>query len=248
MAGDPSELAVVTLNICRTRRDWRARRELIVDELAALAPDVIALQEVAVFRRQARWIARAIAKRTGRPYRAWVVRKRGWRGLIEGVAILTWLPARIDRTALGGTRVTIAATVTLPNGAVARVYSVHLQHRGENEAVRVAQLSRVIEHARRGGIPAIIAGDCNARPDSPTLGAARDAGYTSAYAAANGSEPPKTAPAGPPGTPGNTIDYVLAGRGTTVLACRLAFAQTARSQPGLFPSDHFGLAARLRVG
>lgn len=248
MSDDGRQLTVVPLNVCRMRLNWRVRRWLIVDELAELAPDVIALQEVATGRRQAAWIARQVARRSGRPYRAWVVRKRGWHGLLEGVAILTPLPARIERLALGGSRVAVAATVTLPSGVAARVYSVHLEHRGENEALRTRQLLRVVAHARAAGVPAIVAGDCNARPDSPTLRTAYDAGYISAYAAANGAEPAKTAPSGPAEAPGNTLDYVLAGPGTTVVDCGIAFAELAPGRPGVFPSDHFGLAARLGIG
>jgi hypothetical protein len=80
------------------------------------------------------------------------------------------------------------------------------------------------------------------------------AGFRSAYRVANGAEPDVTWPSGllapamdtdgPPGC----LDYIWL-RGTIVVDdCRLTFDRPAVGDPGLYPSDHLGLAAHLTVG
>lgn len=45
-----------------------------------------------------------------------------------------------------------------------------------------------------------------------------------------------------------TIDYIFVSRGVEVLEVWVAFDQPNASDKTLYPSDHFGLMARLRVG
>src|SRR5688500_8160625 len=46
LANGTDTLTVVTLNLWHDQQDWPRRRALIIDELRALRPDVICLQEV----------------------------------------------------------------------------------------------------------------------------------------------------------------------------------------------------------
>jgi mRNA deadenylase 3'-5' endonuclease subunit Ccr4 len=50
-------IKLVTFNLLNKPSRWHDRRELIVEELKRLQPDVIALQEVALPHNNARWIA-----------------------------------------------------------------------------------------------------------------------------------------------------------------------------------------------
>jgi hypothetical protein len=49
------------------------------------------------------------------------------------------------------------------------------------------------------------------------------------------------------GDPG-CLDYIWLRGPITVESCRLAFNRPAVDDPTLFPSDHFGLSARVRIG
>jgi endonuclease/exonuclease/phosphatase family metal-dependent hydrolase len=80
------------------------------------------------------------------------------------------------------------------------------------------------------------------------------AGFTSASVAANGAEPPVTWPSGlqapamdTDGDP-NCLDYVWVRGSVQVEDVRLVFNRPAVGDPTLYPSDHFGVAAHVRIG
>ena len=58
---------VVTLNLEQDHKRWYARRELVVDQLAALQPDVIAFNEICVPLQTGRWLQRRTCERLGIP-------------------------------------------------------------------------------------------------------------------------------------------------------------------------------------
>jgi len=82
----------------------------------------------------------------------------------------------------------------------------------------------------------------------------RTAGYRSAYLEVNHAEPDVTWPSGldapAPDTEGppGCLDYIWIRGAITVESCRLVFDRPAVGDPGLYPSDHLGLAARLTIG
>ena len=82
----------------------------------------------------------------------------------------------------------------------------------------------------------------------------RGAGFASAYAAANGTEPAVTWPSGlvAPGmdTDGDPdcLDYIWVRGAVGVAEARLCFDRPAVGDPTLYPSDHLGVAARLVLG
>ena len=49
------------------------------------------------------------------------------------------------------------------------------------------------------------------------------------------------------GDPG-CLDYIWVRGSIVVDECRLVFDRPAVDDPGLYPSDHFGLSAHLEVG
>jgi endonuclease/exonuclease/phosphatase family metal-dependent hydrolase len=99
-----------------------------------------------------------------------------------------------------------------------------------------------------------VLGDFNAEPDEPTYRHMLGAGYRSAFAEANGAEPPVTWPSGlqapamdtdgPPGC----LDYIWLRGDVRVIDARLAFDRPDPTDPTLYPSDHLGLAAHLEIG
>ena len=102
--------------------------------------------------------------------------------------------------------------------------------------------------------PLIVVGDFNAEPVESTYAQMVEAGFRSSHAEANGAEPAVTWPSGiraqgmdVDGDPG-CLDYIWVRGPITVESCSLAFDRPALDDPTLYPSDHLGLRARIRVG
>jgi hypothetical protein len=81
----------------------------------------------------------------------------------------------------------------------------------------------------------------------------QDAGFRSAHLEANGSEPEVTWPSGiqapgmdVDGDPG-CLDYIWLRGSISAETCALAFDRPAVDDATLYPSDHLGLAARVRL-
>src|SRR5215212_5816383 len=83
---------VATLNLEQDHKRWTARRGLIVDELCALKPDIVALNEVCVPLQSARWLRDAVTETTGIEYA--LIQQTKVNGLAdtEGEALLTRFP------------------------------------------------------------------------------------------------------------------------------------------------------------
>lgn len=240
---DETQLRVVTLNLYRTRARWRRRRPLIVQELARLAPDVVMFQEVDMLRGQAADLAAALGRLSpARDYRAFVSRKRGWRGLLEGVAVVTWLPVMGAATlALGADRIAGRVRVSAGAGNI-DLYSVHLSG-GRHERLRLEQAEVLSRAIAENGALAVVAGDLNAGPGTAPLQALEP--LRSAHLVANGAEPARSVGWSGPDEPGQVLDYILVSPGIGVIDCKVAFA--GRDSHGTRASDHYGLAATLAL-
>ncbi|MGI8925834.1 MAG: endonuclease/exonuclease/phosphatase family protein [Tepidiformaceae bacterium] len=250
-SGDPAaEFTVVTLNMHGVWPGWWRRERLLLDQLAALAPDIVALQEVAVWWPQARWLAwRLGRRRPGAHFRAFVARKQGWRAAAQGLAILSRLPMERPRLVdLGNAgRVAQVAAVTTETHARVVLANAHLSHGGGSGEERLAQARALLAQLPGAG-SVVLAGDFNAQPSSRTA-ALLAARFRSAHAAANGSEPSRTAPAVlREGQPGYVLDYVWVSAVVEVVTCAVAFGEVRGRGPAVATaSDHLGIVARLRA-
>jgi endonuclease/exonuclease/phosphatase family metal-dependent hydrolase len=244
-------LHVATLNIRNLADRWDERLPLLLADMAALQPDLLGLQEVVYVLQQDRLIG---AAGEGRYESA-----RGWAGRPEyGNALLTrapFLAAEADRLDLGRARSAIRARVDLPSGRSIRAAVTHLHHLPPDESIREDQARQLVDWlAQAGPSDAVVVGDFNASPDEPACARMREAGFRSAYAEANGSEPDVTwpsglqAPAMDTDGPAGCLDYIWVRGAIRVESCRLAFDRPAVGDPTLYPSDHLGLSARLVVG
>ncbi|MCK9518183.1 MAG: endonuclease/exonuclease/phosphatase family protein [Dehalococcoidia bacterium] len=159
------EITVVQLNLYRMRWRWRERARLVLDELQQLAPDVVTLQEVAPFRCQAQWLARQVNRRLpGHRYRAYVSRKQGWRGLLEGVAVLSRLPVRrFASHPIGDTRVAQRIVLRVADRDITLI-NTHLSAGGDARETRIAQAHHIVARLPAGRVPLVVAGDLNAQP------------------------------------------------------------------------------------
>ena len=132
----------------------------------------------------------------------------------------------------------------------------HLHHVPADEDVREAQARQLVRWlaARPDPAATIVVGDFNAEPVEAAYRVMVEAGFRSAFAEANGAEPAVTWPSGiqapgmdTDGEPG-CLDYVWLRGPLRAETCRLAFDRPAADDPTLYPSDHLGIVATIRVG
>ena len=242
-------MRIATLNLRNTAGRWRERRGLLVGQLVDLAPDVLGVQEARMLPDQMGWIAREVERRTagGLRYHTFHRGKTGLLRAWEGVGVLSRVPVVATASLDLGTdaRVAHRVTVRLPEGGVVDVYNTHL---GGLEALRLAQVRRILAWTdTRPPVPAVLLGDFNSRPGSPTIDLVLSK-LRSAYADVHGQEPPRTVPT--PlhrrgSGPGSVLDFIFVNDRVTVRDARVAFDQVDPADPTLAASDHYGLAVTV---
>lgn len=245
-------LHVATLNILNLADRWDERLPLLLADMATLQPDLIGLQEVVYPMQQDRLLGAAGEGR----YQA----IRGWAGRPEyGNSLLVKAPleaADRDRLDLGAGRAAHRVRVALSGGARLLFAVTHLHHLPGDHDVRLMQVGRLLSwlDASPEHDAMIVVGDFNANPREPAHAAICEAGFASAYATANGAEPPVTWPSGlqaeamdTDGDP-DCLDYIWVRGAVEVEDARLVFDRPAVDDPTLYPSDHLGLAAHVRIG
>ncbi len=246
----PDELHVATLNLRNIADRWPERIPLLLADMAALQPDLIGLQECVFAVGQDRLLGAA-----GEGHYA---ARHGYAGRPEyGNAVLGKAPVALgdgERIDLGMSRSALRIPVSLPSGATLDFVVTHLHHLVPDEAAREGQAKALTSWLAAIDTPLVVVGDFNAEPVESTYRVMLDAGFRSSSMAANGAEPAVTWPSGiqapgmdVDGEPG-CLDYIWVRGSIAVESCRLAFDRPAVDDPTLYPSDHFGLSARIRVG
>jgi endonuclease/exonuclease/phosphatase family metal-dependent hydrolase len=255
-----TDLTVATLNLRNLADRWWERAPLVFADFAALQPDVIGLQEVVYPLQQDRLIGAA----GDGQYAAF----RGFAGRPEyGNAVLVRSPlstGKVERLDLGANRSALRVPIQPSHGAepgaeldAAWTFVVtHLHHSVPDEELRARQASDLVDWLSNlpPPQPLVVVGDFNAQPSEPAYRAMTEAGFRSAHVIANGSEPATTWPSGlqapaidTDGEPG-CMDYIWIRGAIEVDSCRLAFDRPSVDDPTLYPSDHLGLTAQLRIG
>ncbi len=214
----PDDLVVVTLNLRCQADDWAARRPLVLEALARLEPDVVALQEDCAVQGEAPQsleLRGELAARTGRGY--------AWRRVVthqaehdgdrfdEGLALLSAWP--LDALVPGGVidlphvnfpRKAQAWTLRVA-GAPVHVLATHFDYSAQAAQARDDSAAALLA-ALPPGERAVVLGDLNATPDSAAYGtldgALRDL-WVEARPGASGETIPAWAPT-------RRIDYVFA--------------------------------------
>lgn len=245
-------LLVASLNILNLADRWEERLPLLLADMAALQPDVIGLQEVVYPMQQDRLLGAAGEAR----YEA----VRGWAGRPEyGNSLLVKAPlvaTDAERLDLGLGRSAHRVRVALPGGATLLFAVTHLHHPPDAHEPRLRQVEALGTWLDASPLhdAMIVVGDFNADPREPACAHMREAGFRSAYAAANGAEPAVTWPSGlqapamdTDGDPG-CLDYIWLRGAVAVEDARLVFDRPAAGDPTLYPSDHLGIAAHVRIG
>ena len=256
-------LRVLSLNVLHgfPRFEHLARRlDLVAAEIHRLDADVVLLQEVP-------WIpglgsgAAYLARRTGLNYV--YARANGNRHAIlfeEGEAILSRFPLHNPtfselepRAWFFEHRVALRATVVTPWGDLPVVVT-HLTHRApETNRAQAASLLAFVDAA--GGGPTLVAGDFNARENSPQIERLA-AHWIDAYRAARPDDPGFTCcagdlAAGPDESLEKRIDYVFLapGQGLHLIGAQRVLDQPFAVDGGWqWASDHAGLLVLVEMG
>ena len=245
-------LTLGTLNLRNIADRWPERLPLLLADMAALQPDLLGVQECVYAVQQDRLLGAAGAARYV-SHRGWAGRPEYGNALLVREPLVATDPERLD---LGRNRSALRAVVALPSGARLAMTVTHLHHLTADQGIRAEQAAVLVgwlDGFERPAAEAVV-GDFNAGPDEPAYRQMVDAGFRSAHLEANGAEPAVTWPSGiqAPGidTEGRPecLDYVWLRGEITAEACRLAFDRPAVDDPTLYPSDHLGLLASVRVG
>jgi endonuclease/exonuclease/phosphatase family metal-dependent hydrolase len=247
-------ITVATLNLFGKIGRWEERSPLLLDQLAALQPDVIGLQEVVITDQGSTLCHRANERlATPPPYRIFHMAQPGTSAGVEALAVMSRLPVEAHEGLdyLLHDCVAQRLRLRLDDRTSLDFYNTHLYFPVSAADDRLAQAKRLLAWADTwtGAAATVIAGDFNAYSHEPTT-ALMKSRFASAYEEVHGQEPEKTWP-----TPVNTwdpspagcIDYIFVA-GATVLGAAVVFDIPHPSDDTLFPSDHLGVMARLEVG
>jgi endonuclease/exonuclease/phosphatase family metal-dependent hydrolase len=266
--GSADTFTLVTLNTWKNGGDYARRLSLMAEGLAALAPDVIVLQEVFAApdacAHTGDSLAAALVGMSHVHERARSRRRRLGDADVEstsGLSLLSRIPIETHyRIALppdaSGEKVALAAW-TAWRGRRLAIVDLHLTYQPDARALRRRQLEAIIEDATaRGPLDAVIlAGDFNAEPDSPPLRWLREASgfsVSDAWDAAGGPRPTVTEPPGSTTIGNRCIDHIMLLQPPGTPAA-LSFVAAARvldcpdPDSGILPSDHAGLRAVLSL-
>ena len=249
-----SEIQVATLNLFNRMGDWQRRAPLVIDQLEALSPDVIGFQEVDLDLDQGMWISRQINKRLGdNPhYRIKHAASPGKYASVHGIGTLSRLEVVEHEVVDLMTYDRIAQRLVFEqDGARFALVNTHLHHPPEAIQERVDQIEYLLSwlDQRTPRLPTVVSGDFNSYTGEPGV-ALMKSRFRSAYETIHGAEPDKTWPT-PVNTyddsPHGTLDYIYVSEEFKILDSGLAFEKPAEDDPALFPSDHIGIYARLKL-
>ncbi|OGO34325.1 MAG: hypothetical protein A2W35_19420 [Chloroflexi bacterium RBG_16_57_11] len=260
-------IKIVTINILTDLSRWEQRRMLLLEGLAALSPDLIALQEVHLPQNPARWLAEQL------DYPHFVLSpKLGRSESREALAIITRLPLE-DASVLdlgGQDRIAQRVFVNLEESTL-YLANCHLYWQPGESVARMRQAERLQNWLSGfpGDPPGIVCGDFNGTPETLAIQLMRQR-FLSAYAALHGKEPDYTCPTPLPRSTWSvtrtflgffllirpqhiklnwrgTLDYIFVDPRLQVIHSQVVLDQPSRENPRIYPSDHFGVYAEIEI-
>jgi len=255
-----AQLKTATLNLHCLSDDPASRVDAAARRFAQLGTEFVALQEVCEGQswgpatNTADYLARRLSELTGK---TWTFRfaqtHLAWNTPPEGIGLVTSLPIVAEETWDLPTREfprkAMLVQVGTPMGLVAMV-STHLSFQSDQVEMRTEQVKYLKAMADRWQSPeqasahVVIAGDFNADLSERSLKVLTEAGFESAWVAANGNATGNTFPSSWPSV---RIDHVMFRAKTTgalrVDGARLEFNSPYRD--GKYVSDHIGLSVTL---
>jgi endonuclease/exonuclease/phosphatase family metal-dependent hydrolase len=242
-------LTVVSLNVWHDQHDWPARLAWMTEELAALRPDVVFLQEVLqheTLPNQAETLARAL----GLPHVHFVSVDSAGQARRYGNAILSARPfaATAERRLppMDAYRIAAHARIEVA-GRPVRLYTTHLHNPADVDgagarAMEIVHLLDFVEATGGTDAPLVLGGDLNAEPGWPELRLL--APFRDAFAHLNPGAAGGTWGVAYNALPGRRIDYLFDAADARLVPVEAAVALDRPDAAGRFPSDHFAVYAR----
>ena len=159
---------VATLNLEQDHKRWLDRRELIVDQLAQLRPDVLALNDVCIPLQTSRYLQQAASQRLRVDYN--LIQQSKANG-VDGEGLISKFLVKEAANFDYRARDSVAQVVRLEvEGHLVDVYVTHLyQSRGE-DSLRLYQVQQLLDwiNSRDDVAARIVCGDFNATLDMPS--------------------------------------------------------------------------------
>jgi len=240
---------VATLNLAQTEKRWEERRELIVNQLGDLRPDIFTLNEIAIVPGTGRWIKEMAKERLGIDYAL----LQQLRTDTDAEGILTTFPViGVDSLQIREGR-SVAQFARLDiQGKRIDVYVTHLYRSQGKDSVRKMQVRELLLWitARGDSEAKIVCGDFNASLEQPS------ARLMTEVLRPTQTEPTAFTPLrevdSSPVHPywdrfDRCIDFIWVTKSLKALASGLCFNKPAADNPTLWPSDHVGVWADLEL-
>jgi endonuclease/exonuclease/phosphatase family metal-dependent hydrolase len=243
---------VATLNLEQGNKRWDARRRLVAEEIGRLKPDLLAFNEVSVPLQTARAL-RDDVRHNGIEYN--LIQQTRVNGLskVEGEALLTRFAVVESANLDYQTRDMVALVARVLVGeTLVDVYVTHLYMSRGDDSLRLFQVQQLLAwiDTRDDVAARIVCGDFNARLDAP-----------SAALMASRFRPTQTSPTaftpladhdGSVSHPywprmDRCIDYIWVSGPIEIVASGVCFDRASADDPSLWPSDHAGVWADLRL-
>jgi endonuclease/exonuclease/phosphatase family metal-dependent hydrolase len=244
---------VATLNLEQDHKRWEARRDLVLEQLGSLRPDIMALNEVCIPLQTARWLQKNAKDRYAIDYHLIQQTRVNALSETEGEALLARLPI-IETGNFDFRTRDIAALVArlLVEQTPVDVYVTHLYASRGDDSLRLFQVQQLIGWIDNRGDAAarIVCGDFNATLDMP-----------SAALMATRFRPTQTAPTAFTPLAGNDgevshprrarmdrcIDYIWVSGAMRVSESGVCFNRPSPADASLWPSDHAGVWADIEL-
>ena len=244
---------IATLNLEQDHKRWSARRELIVDQLEHLQPDVLALNEVCIPLETGRYLQQVATRRLGVDYNLIQQSRANGLSQVDGEGILTKFPVKETANFDYRARDSVAQVARIEvEGHLVDVYVTHLyQSRGE-DSLRLYQVQQLLDwiNSRDDVAARIVCGDFNATLD-----------MLSAKLMSRAFRPTQTQPTafsplqevdGSVSHPNwerfdRCIDYIWVAGPLQVKESGLCFNTPSTTDATLWPSDHIGVWADLEI-
>jgi endonuclease/exonuclease/phosphatase family metal-dependent hydrolase len=250
---------IATFNLHQGFKRWEERRELIVEQLGELSPDILALNEISVPLQTGRWLQQVTRDRLGLQYALIQYNKSNELSQDEAQGLLTSFPV-IETGGLEYLARNRIAQVTRVEieGQYVDIYLTHLHHVPEEDGLRQYEVQRLFQwiESRDDVSTRIVCGDFNATPDEPSIKLIPDSFRTvqTAPTCPTSLEAPGELPIwhgfarpGPIQPFSWCYDYIWITEKLEVHDAGQCFNQPHPDDPTLWPSDHVGVWADLSL-
>ncbi len=259
------ELTVVTCNMMgmKPNTQWDNRLALQIDQLSALKPDFVLLQEVCETLdgnggdNMALTLAAGLSQCLPDSYEYYFAPTDiSWGEFQEGIAIVSRYPILQSgfRVLTPGAleRKVIWIHVETETGLV-NLFCTHLSYRDDHEHIRMQQVQEIHEFIEgietfHPAYATLVCGDFNCLPDSaPYIAMINDESDHSFIDCYRFLHPDRNGYTFPSDHPEKRVDFIFLRQGGNLQPMSASTVLEISTDDGLYPSDHLSLVVRLEV-